>query len=68
MAVVEWERDSQVSVLNSRAPDKGREGAGLGEVMNSNWGLLNLRSSGLSQKRVGYVCHFKNCKMLLKRM
>lgn len=25
MAAVEWERDSQVSVLNSRAPDKGRK-------------------------------------------
>ena len=25
MAAVEWERDCQVSVLNSRAPDKGRK-------------------------------------------
>lgn len=42
--------------------------AGLGELMNSDWVLLNLRSSGLSQKRVGYVGHFKNYKMLLKHM
>lgn len=55
MVVRDWEGDSQLSVLNSRAPEEGRRRSKIGRVEEIRWGLLEL-GVWLSVPEEGWIC------------